>query len=57
MTRESGPVRDLSRLNEHGDLIAGFDIQQDEVAAAAWADADNRAPAVGVVQFAFQGQS
>lgn len=56
MTREAGSVADLPGFNKDGKLIASFDVQQDEIASSAWTSADNRSPAIGFVQFAFQCQ-
>lgn len=56
MTRKSSPVDDLSGFNEDGQLITGFDVQQDEIASSTRTGADNCSPAVGLVQFAFQCQ-
>lgn len=57
MTRKGSPVGDLSGFDEDGKLIAGFDVQQDQIASSARTSADNCSPVVGLVQLAFQRQS
>jgi len=56
VTRKSSPIGDLAGFNKDRKLIASIDVQQNQIASPARTNVDDRPPALGFIQFAFQCQ-